>query len=297
MGRSFILLLLGALTALGGCSSHVPLVIQIQARAEAADPVVTYFDRRTGLRFTDHHQEVRRRVIFLSRARLRQIIRRLYSGRRFMRIPDTTAIEMHFFNYGRDRLHVDYTRFRIRAVRSGRIVGPLDPRTFDRDYYGSGMSGLPYEYAFAARDSFRFQMPVPDWFSAARARRTGSTLEYTRRREANWRRLDRLQKRARGLAPGRELKGIALFPLLQPGEDYVLEYRTTGDGDAIVFRPFHFQLKRVRSPRDTGDTATRRRVWFAFQDDQAIIRRETGETLIMHEQLRNHDRLRQSKSD
>lgn len=281
-----------AATGLGRCVSYVDLQIRLQARAAQEDPLLTYFDDRTGLRFTDKAAGVRRRVIFLTGERLRDYIRRLYpAGRKPQGLPPARAVEMHFLNYGRTPIRIDYYDFIIREKDGAAEYAALRPRRFDRRLYGRGLGGLPYAWAFEQKDSFAYHLPVPDWYGAAVARRTGSPLEFAQRREQAWRRLAAGHAERTLILPGREVKGIALFELLPPDRDYVLEYRGKAGG-GFAFRPFHFRVKLVRGGKPVSDSNLRRRVWRAFQRDRNEVDQETAELMRMHEQLREHDRLR-----
>ncbi|MEQ9366988.1 MAG: hypothetical protein RIF32_22330 [Leptospirales bacterium] len=258
------------------------------------------------------------------------------------RAPNLTAIEIVIYNYGDSPAGVDFSRFRIQD-RSGQapaptpsdpkratetktgaappgterdrpesatqVLRPLSSAEFQRDHASIAIGALSaYEFAFAPREIHRFAWPLPDWYAKRRAAHEDTRSVAEGQRSEGLRELDHAAQRQR-LAPGGEIRGIALFRALAENQTYELRYEaSTGTDFSMPALSFEFRTEARRSARwlvfsyipdaeetaAPGDSAEKND---AMNSEDPETRRETEfraarDYRRMHEQLRAHDRIR-----
>jgi hypothetical protein len=206
------------------------------------------------------------------------------------RAPDVSALLISVLNYGQVSARVDLQGFRIVDAENGRVFAPITPAKYRAQYSGLAHHPLHYEFTFAQKEAHRFLQPLPDWFRPVGA---GSTLSEAEYRQATRIRLERQAARHLRrieLAPGVETRGIVLFPLLPANRPYRLRYGDGSPDDA--YRPpdceFALTTRRTIEAPPGNENASRRRA-----ERLAEFFRDRRELYHMHEQLRQHARLRE----
>ncbi|MCR9144852.1 MAG: hypothetical protein NXI24_21620 [bacterium] len=241
------------------------------------------------------------------------------------RAPDLTAIEIRLFNYGDRSATVDFARFRLQRLATNSDltdnpaedraddltddpVRPLGAADFAREYAGLAIGSLAaYNFAFAQRETHRFSVPIPDWHGQG-LRAESDTRSVAEMRSAARRTEDAersIYSERQSLPPGGEIRGIVLFAMLAENQRYELDYefedegdqppdtKTNSDGATREFhmRPLAFEY-RLRIMRDQS-----RPLFTDAGDDREDYlnaeARSAREYFRMHEQLQEHDRLRQ----
>lgn len=249
------------------------------------------------------------------------------------RAPDLTALQITVLNYGLTPACVNFEHMRIAALFSdtqttrstGRILRPIQARAYQAEYAGQFSGALrAYEFAFQQNEIHRFAQPIPDWFSnrsggnhAGLARDTLSPAERRNRervRESDNAKQNQVRTR---LAPGGEIRGIVLFAMLEENRDYELRFtpptglainRAQCGGSrffampAVRFRHRVVSIKRGEEEASSEPTVDNSnsglsRSATTIQGDPDLRREQTRRMARdyhrMHEQLRNHERLKQ----
>ncbi|MCE9598162.1 MAG: hypothetical protein K8S54_09370 [Spirochaetia bacterium] len=282
-GFLILLNLFSLLLLSNACRPETLLVYEIKPPEKVDGWKLFRFDRGTSLRAEAEFENVRLNVVVARLQALEELGQRLSERRERGRL-DVQPIRIMIHKDAGTDVALNFSDFVI--VKNGNSIPQIDYATFIKEYAAPGL--LDYEWTFGQKYLTQFQLEEPDWMQE-REDDTASPLE----------KRERLAKKLASYKPwappvlraGEAQAGWILFPQLDAGQDYTLEYRPNASGRrlSIPILPFRVQMERKQLEILGTDSDEDKEVRKLFQKDREAINRANEEFVIMHKQLRNHD--------